>query len=208
MNKCNETTIQEMLPDLLHRTLSADARDRVEAHLAGCEECREELKALRTVMSAAVFGPTIDVDRVVRQIPPYQKITPAVELPARPRVASWLVAAVLAITVVGVGSLLVTRENTTPNPAAVATIPAVQVPTETTAIPSKTPEPATSPSTGVKTTHVHAHGLALAADVDDLSDGNLVQLMSEMNRFDALPATEPDPVISVDSGYNLEQDLR
>jgi len=45
--------------------------------------------------------------------------------------------------------------------------------------------------------------LALAADVDGLSDGGLVQLMNEMDRFDALPTAEPDPVISVDSGDSL-----
>jgi len=50
--------------------------------------------------------------------------------------------------------------------------------------------------------------LALAANVDDLSDGDLRQLMNDMNRFDALPASEPDPVISVDSGTSLDQDLR
>ena len=48
--------------------------------------------------------------------------------------------------------------------------------------------------------------LALAADVDGLSDGDLALLMDEMNRFDALPASEPDPVISVDSGDTTEQE--
>jgi putative zinc finger protein len=209
MNKCSDTTIQEMLPDLLHRTLSADARERVETHLATCEECREEVEVLRTVMSAAVFAPTIEVDGVVRRILPYQKITPTVEFPARPRVVSWLVAAGLVIAVAGVGSLLVTRQNATQAPATVVTAtPAVQAPTQPTSIPSKTPETPTSRRTGVAAIQPHAHALALAADVDGLSDGNLVQLMNDMTRFDALPATEPDPVISVDTGYNLEQDLR
>ena len=77
MNKCTDSDIQEMLPDLLHGALAADARERVEAHLATCEECREELEVLRAVKSAAVFAPTIDVDRVVGQIPPYRTIVPA-----------------------------------------------------------------------------------------------------------------------------------
>lgn len=178
MNKCIESEIQEMLPDLLHRTLPADVRGRVEAHLATCDECRQELRVLRTVHSAAVFAPAIDVDRVVRQIPPYQRIVPAAELPARPRLVSWLVAASLAVTVVGVGSLLVTRQDATLAPAAAV------------AVAPRTP------------------ALALAADVDGLSDGNLVQLMNEMNRFDALPGAEADPVIPVDTGDNIEQDLR
>jgi hypothetical protein len=48
-----------------------------------------------------------------------------------------------------------------------------------------------------------SHALALAADADGLSDGGLVQLMNDMDNFDALPASEPDPVLSVDSGDSL-----
>lgn len=207
MNKCTESDIQEMLPDLLHRTLAADARGRVEAHLATCEECREDLEALRAVKSAAVFAPTIDVDRVVRQIPPYQTIVPGIERPARTRVVSWLVAASLAIVVVGGGSLVVMQQNVAKAPAAVATTkPPIEISAQPKPAASRTPEPVTSPGTVVASAQPRAHALALAADVDGLSDGNLVQLMNEMNRFDALPATEPDPVISVDSGENLEQD--
>ena len=93
MNKCTDSDIQEMLPDLLHGALPADARGRVQAHLATCEECREDLEVLQTVNSAAVFAPKIDADRVVGQIPPYRMIVPGVEHPARTRVVSWLVAA-------------------------------------------------------------------------------------------------------------------
>jgi anti-sigma factor RsiW len=202
MNKCTDNEIRELLPDLLHGALSANARGRVEAHLATCEECREDLKVLRAVKSAAVFAPAIDVDRVVRQIPPYRTIVPAVELPARPRLVSWLVAASLAVTVVGVGSLLVTRQVTTKAPSAVITVdsPGYAIPKPAPAS-SKATEAITAPDAKVSTAQPHTHALALAADVDGLSDGNLVQLMNEMNRFDALPASEPDPVISVDSGY-------
>ncbi|MEA2765992.1 MAG: hypothetical protein QOK07_2396, partial [Gemmatimonadaceae bacterium] len=66
---------------------------------------------------------------------------------------------------------------------------------------SKTTGSAESSAVGIAIQPSHTHALALAADVDGLSDGNLVQLMNDMNRFDALPATESDPVISVDSGY-------
>jgi hypothetical protein len=55
---------------------------------------------------------------------------------------------------------------------------------------------------------VQPHALALAADVDGLSDGSLAQLMDEMSRFDALPAAEVDPVMFVDTSFNLEQDSR
>jgi hypothetical protein len=89
---------------------------------------------------------------------------------------SWLVAATLAIAIVGGGSVVVMRED------------------------------APSGSTAVLATQPQMPALALTADVDGLSDGDLAQLMDEMNRFDALPASEPDPVISVDNGNTSEQE--
>jgi hypothetical protein len=48
----------------------------------------------------------------------------------------------------------------------------------------------------------------MATGVDGLSDNNLRQLMNDMNSFDALPTTEPEPVISVDNGDGLDQSIR
>jgi hypothetical protein len=191
-----------MLPDLLHGALGADAMERAEAHLATCEECRAELQVLRAVKSAAVFAPTIDVDRVVRRIPPYSTIVPAVEAPARTRLVSWLVAAGIAIAAVGVGSMLVSRQDASTSATSVTATLASANKIEPRPAPaaSKTPDASALSGTAVAS-RPHTHALALAADVEGLSDGNLVQLMNDMNRFDALPATESDPVISVDSGY-------
>lgn len=169
MNKCMESEIRESLPDLLHGTLAEAERARIAAHVAECGECREELEILRTVKNAAAFAPSIDIDRIVRQIPPYQTIVPKVERPARPRFVSWLVAASLAVVIAGGGSVLMMQG------------------------PSLAP---------------HTHLLVLAAGVDGLSDGTLVQLMDEMDRFDALPAAEPEPVLSVDNVDDIYQDLR
>src|SRR6266581_3477969 len=110
MNKCIDTEIQEMLPDLLHGSLDDRAKRQVETHLATCESCREDLDVIRTVKTAAVFAPAIDVDRVVGQIPPYRVIVPGVEQPTRTRIVSWLVAAGLILTVVGGGSVLISRQ--------------------------------------------------------------------------------------------------
>jgi len=207
MNKCTENEIQEMLPDLLHRTLAADTRARVEAHVASCEQCREELEVLRTVMSAAVFAPVINVDQVVRQIPPYQKIVPAVERPATTRIVSWLVAATMGIAVIGGGSLVLARRDVPNDPTAVVIKePPVSIPSQGGSEPSRVAGSGSQPDAGVAAVAPHTHALALAADVGGLTDGNLEQLMTEMAQFDALPATEADPVIFVDSSFNLEQD--
>jgi anti-sigma factor RsiW len=207
MNKCTENEIREMLPDLLHRTLAADTRARVEAHVASCEHCREELEVLRTVKGAAVFAPVINVEDVVRQIPPYRTIVPVVERPTTTRVVSWLVAASMAIAVIGGGSLVLARRDV-PNgqTAAVITDPPVSIPSQPVSEPTGTPTSGSQSETRVAVAEPHTHALALAADVGGLSDGSLEQLMIEMAQFDALPATEADPVIFVDSSYNLDQD--
>src|SRR5258707_3965262 len=123
-----------MLRDLLHDTLPADARELVEAHLATCDECREDVEVLRTVKTAAVFAPQIDVDRVVRQIPPYRAIVPPTERPATTRVVSWLVAAALAVVVIGGGSLVLMRPNAgkLQSPVASTELPPRTTPTEST----------------------------------------------------------------------------
>ncbi len=212
MNKCTDSDIQELLPDLLHRALADDERLRVEEHLATCESCQEDLDVLRTIKNAAVFAPSIDVDRVVRQIPPYRTIVPATDRPALPaivrpartRVVSWLVAASLVLVVAAGGSILFQSNGRPtanspkfgPAPIQIANTPEVAKasPIESVAIPK----------TGVQTSAApRTHAFALAADADGLSDGSLVQLMNDMDSFDALPASEADPVISVDSGDSL-----
>lgn len=204
MNKCTDSDIQEMLPDLLHRALADGERLRVEAHLATCESCQEDLDVLRTVKSAAVFAPSIDVDSVVRQIPPYRTIVPATERPVRTRVVSWLVAASLTLVVLGGGSVLL-QSNGSPTsnspryqqlPNGIAKAPEATKPSSAESVAASKPvvQPSIAP---------HQHALALAADADGLSDGSLVQLMNDMDGFDALPGSESDPVISVDSGDGL-----
>jgi anti-sigma factor RsiW len=209
MNRCSNSDIRELLPDLLHGTLAADARARVEAHVATCGECGEELGVLRTVKTAAVFAPRIDVDRVVRQIPPYRTIVPVTERPASTRVVSWLVAATMAIVVIGGGSLVLMKPRVVNDPPAVASTQRAPAPNpaESTQLKPSVRDAGATGRTAVVTAP-HPRALALAANVDDLSDGDLRQLMNDMNRFDALPASEPDPVISVDSGTSLDQDLR
>jgi hypothetical protein len=119
-------------------------------------------------------------------------------------VVSWLVAATLAIAVVGGGSLLLTRQNAPGRGEKVARI--AKVPPQAinpTPGPSKTPAATNARDIAAPSAPSHTPALALAADVANLSDGKLVQLMNDMNRFDALPNSEPDPVISVDSGDSL-----
>jgi len=198
MSKCADRDIQEMLPDLLHRALRSGARERVELHVATCESCREDLAVLRAVKGAAVFAPAIDVGRIVQRIPPYTPIVPGVRAPARGRISQWLVAATVAIALVGGGSLVLNRQSEPLSPVAATANGGGVGSTGSSAASTEDAEPvvASSQPAPVQT-------FALAADVASLTDGDLVQLMSDMDDFDALPAAEPDPVISVDTGDSL-----
>jgi hypothetical protein len=207
MSECTENEIRDALPDLLHGTLAAATRERIEAHVASCAPCREELEVLRTVKSAAIFAPVINIESIVRRIPPHRTIVPAVERPATARIVSWLVAASLAIAVVGGGSLVLTRPYVPKDPPVVGTTPPPGSIT-TQRIPESPATPKSVSPAETTVSSVQPHALALAADVDGLSDGSLAQLMDEMSRFDALPAAEVDPVMFVDTSFNLEQDSR
>ncbi len=206
MNRCTEVDVQEMLPDLLHGKLEARARARVEAHVATCEDCAEDLEVLRTVKSAAVFIPAIDVDRVVRQIPPYRVIVPAAQVPARSRVVSWLVAASLAVVVLGGGSLLMIQQK--PLPQRVARVDSSKSGSKSGQQVARNPAASVVASKGPASAEPRPHALAMATGVDGLSDNNLRQLMNDMDSFDALPTTEPEAVISVDNGDGLDQSTR
>jgi len=205
MNKCIELDIREILPDLLHGKLDAAASARVEAHVASCEECTEDLEVLRKVRSAVVFIPPIDVDRVVRQLPPYRMIVPAARAPARSRAVSWLVAASLVVVVLGGGSLLMIQPKPPARRVVILDRPDQQGATSRLQLPKHVPTVLLKPPVVLEP---RPHALAMATGVDGLSDGNLRQLMSDMDHFDALPATEPEPVISVDNGDSPDQGSR
>ena len=187
MNECMNSEIQDLLPDLEHGKLAAAVRQKVEAHLAGCESCREDLRVIRTVKSAAVFAPSIDAESVVRQIPPYRMPVPSKQMPARNRIVEWLVAATVAVFLVGGGALLSNRQPAR-NVAEIDTTGA-QSPASGVVLPPTPTAPVAA----------HTPALSLAADTRELSDGNLQQLMDEMENIDALPNSEPEPVFAIDT---------
>src|SRR5256885_4038799 len=192
MNKCTDSEIQEMLPDLEHGGLAAVTRQSVEEHLAGCESCREDLRIIRMVKSASVFEPSIDAERVVRQIPPYRMPSLPREVPARTRVVQWLVAATVGVLLIGGGAMLKNRQT---NPGDVGLGPSRE-----SGRPLIVAESLPSPELGGTLPEVrHTPALSLVADVHELSDGNLQQLMDEIDNFDALPNSEPEPVLAVDT---------
>jgi anti-sigma factor RsiW len=203
MNNCMEVETREMLPDLLHDKLDAGTKARVERHIAGCEECREELEVLRTVKAAAIFAPNIDVNRVVGHIAPYAKIVPEVEAPTRSRLVSWLVAASFLVVIAGGGSLLMVQQKDAVRPyVTIAPHPL------TDAVPAPIADPSSGAGDVASVEQPAVHALALATGVEALTDNDLRQLMTDMDDFDVLPAAEPEPVMNVENVDISDQGTR
>ena len=112
MSDCPNVEIREQLPEYLNGTLSAHRRAEVEAHLAGCEDCSDELELLQLVREAYTeAAPAMNVNAIVSALP-----TRA----ARPAIRSWRrnhafqIAA--AVSFIAIGSLAVTRSFFTTAP--------------------------------------------------------------------------------------------
>jgi len=72
MNDCQNIEIREVLPELVHGTLSEVERARVQQHLDACDDCSAELAIIRAVRGSAV-RPAVNVERIVAAIPPYRR---------------------------------------------------------------------------------------------------------------------------------------
>jgi hypothetical protein len=110
MRDCDDVTMRDLLPDLLHDRLPVGVRADVQAHVDGCAECRAELELLRTVMAAAA-APRVDASRIGAGLRPYRR--PSVWVSAA---RSWpLRAAASIVLVVGVASVIRDRAENRPD---------------------------------------------------------------------------------------------
>jgi anti-sigma factor RsiW len=171
MSDCLNVEIRELLPDYASGALSASRRAGVDAHLAGCMDCAEELAVLRLVREAYADAPPVNVGAIVAALP---------RRPARRATRSWRhshafqIAAAVSFIALGGISLAVVRSFFDGNPTA------AQVDTmfaaNTTAVNTDTP------------------AISFAGGVSDLGDDDLEALLSALESIEALPVTEPDEV--------------
>ena len=113
MNDCVNAEMRDLLPDLLNDRLGVGARAAVEAHLAGCTDCRAELELLRQVRAAAsaMKVPSIDASRLSANLPPYRRSA------WRAASRSWqLRAAAAVVLLAGAASVLRDRLSQLPQP--------------------------------------------------------------------------------------------
>ena len=126
MSDCPNVEIREQLPELLSGTLSAHRRAEVEAHLAGCEDCADELELLRLVREAYTeMAPAVNVNAIVSALP---------RRASRPALRSWRrshafqIAAAVSFIALGGISLAVARSFYTPDIEQPDTIAVIETP--------------------------------------------------------------------------------
>ena len=126
MSDCPNVEIREQLPEYLSGTLSAHRRAEVEAHLAGCDDCADELELLRLVREAyAETAPAVNVNAIVSALP---------RRASRPAVRSWRrshafqIAAAVSFIALGGMSLAVARSFFIPELPRDSTIAVIETP--------------------------------------------------------------------------------
>ena len=135
MSECTNGELRDLLPELMHGTLDAETRRVVEAHVASCTECAEELALLRSLRAALEPAPRVDVQRIAAAVS-----AQTIHERARPR-APWRIALAAAalVAVSGIGYAVLTRRVSVPT-VSVAPAPIVPAPA-----PIVAPSPATPP---------------------------------------------------------------
>src|SRR4051812_14999429 len=138
MTDCPNGDVRDLLPDLLHDRLAPDVRREVEAHVAGCEDCRAELALLGAMRSTLRRAPAVDVATIAAAIPPYRA-------PMRRSWARWQAAA--AVLLLAGGTSIVMVESRTPAPVPVGdSAVAVATSTAGSAVPAAPLPAATTPA--------------------------------------------------------------
>ena len=214
MIDCPNGDVRDLLPDYLHDRLESSARMSVERHLAGCAACRDELTLLRDLRGTLQRAPRIDVAAVAAAIPAYR---PA----ARKSWASgWRVAAAItAIAVGGASFALLNRvqnqEQTARGPVTPPNLAPYLGPTSTPPIaPQPVPvQPSTPAVARAEPSVTHAEPSTKAAPaprgeelamaggtIADLSDGELSDLLGDIESLDAVPSTEVESTESLLTG--------
>lgn len=197
MIDCPDGDIRDLLPDLVHDRLGAAERARVEAHVATCGPCRDELALLRDLRATMRRVPAIDASVVAAAISSYRA-------PVRRSWSSWRAAAVIATIAIGGTSIAIVHRQPTAVvsepiaelPAAVSTQPTPSVPGVEAPKPVDSADIAPAPASvttrtdgapAVEATRELAMG---GGTVGELSDHELKTLLDDIESLDALPSAE------------------
>jgi anti-sigma factor RsiW len=198
MTDMTHEQIRDSLPDVVHATIDDGRRREIEEHLRSCAECASEMRVLQMVKDAPSFAPMIDAVKVSSKILPYGGV-PARQVPRNTRRWMLLTAAIAVAVLVAVPLI---RSNKMSRSDTLASVEEPASPEQTAALIRDTSrhlpsvvvsERRTVPAVQGTATHTaKAHELQAAVGLDDLSDGSLAQLASDLDGLDGLPSAEPE----------------
>jgi hypothetical protein len=183
--------MRDRLPDLLHERLDTSARALVAAHVADCVDCRAELTLLREARVALASGMvSVDVTTIARLVVERTRTSSKATMPGQAWM-NWRIAASIVLLAVGAGTFVAIRggrptdadRRSGPVPSVVA-----RAPNGGTTTPSASQPIAHLPAKAA------APELTASGGVSELSEVDLRALLNELDRIDAVPSMEPEPV--------------
>ena len=191
MVDCTNVEIRELLPERAGGALSAADIARIDAHLAECGLCTDELALIHAARRTLRSSPPIDVARITSRVVAAttapsrpQLVRSGSEVAARPsrrlRWVGWKAAAAIAIAAAGIGSFAVWQSTDDaaplPNGGTVAASPAQPSPSVGT---TSSPAPARAPEPVVVASAQPAE-LGVGGGLGDLSSSELQSLLGDL----------------------------
>ena len=174
MGDCDNVMIRELLPDYAAGTLETDARSRVDAHLASCALCRDELALLATARRALQPSVSIDTARIARGVVAATATGQGRRVPGRGRATRWpavRLAASVALAAAGLATFGVWQKGRITHES--DTLAAVTMPALT----------------------ARAAALAPVGGLAELNENQLNTLLDDIASFEAAPAAEPADIV-------------
>jgi anti-sigma factor RsiW len=210
MSECTNGELRDLLPELVNGQLDAETTREVEAHVASCEECAEELELLRALRPALMRGPVIDASKIAAAVhgktsaqPLRDASRPRIATPWRVAIAAALLLAVSAIgyAVVGKGGgpeeiAVVRQGDTIPKDSSHERVPAPS-PAPVVATPRSTTVHEPPQQVAVAPSHGAAPSLAATANdgvldnLSDLSDDDVRTLTASIDGLSSVPDADP-----------------
>ena len=206
INDCPNGDMRDLLPELVHGRLDDATRAAVQAHLAGCADCRAEVELIWGAARSLSQVPKVDVRRIVAALPTPEA---ARARQARPTFRFSDLRRMAAVAAVAAGLLMVgiwqrgakLNSHLSPrapdsgtvamNPPAAPPVASGSLDTPVAAPPVSAPTP---PSDRGAPAPAQTSPTLAVGELDGLSSDQLESVLASLNDIDGIPSAEPDPV--------------
>jgi anti-sigma factor RsiW len=232
MSDCESAEMRDLLPDVVAGRLSDVEAARVRRHIDGCSACEAELSLLRAVRAARPRPVSIDVAKIVAQLPrpsvPVSGETDpnVVSLESR-RVASrpatsqtawrtrsvWRMAATIGVIIAGGWSVVLLKSGGVApmmagsSDSARLVAAAESLGTVVSSVAAAVDSPAaTTPATTAAASST-AGAVVSFGDVGDYTDEELQRVLDRLDRWDGATSTETvttAPILPIPAGGSLQ----